>query len=105
MRNGNSLFRRMVLLMLVASIMLVSVISFASCKKKDDVNIDTDGDGVPDVNIDTDGDKKPDTNIDTDGDRIPDENLGDDDSGDNDAPFPGYDFGEDGIELPIIPLD
>ena len=34
--------------------------------RKPDINIDTDGDGIPNVNIDTDGDGKPDINVGTD---------------------------------------
>jgi len=46
-----------------------------------DINIDTDGDGKPDINIDTDGDGKPDINIDTDGDGKPDINIDTDGDG------------------------
>jgi len=46
-----------------------------------DINIDTDGDGKPDINIDTDGDGKPNINIDTDGDGIPDINIDTDGDG------------------------
>ena len=111
--------KKIALLMLIAAIVLVSSFALTSCKKNQpDVNIDTDGDGTPDVNIDTDGDEKPDVNVDTDGDEKPDVNIdtdGDkkpDDNLDSDGdgtPDDGNlglpDFGEDGIELPIIPLD
>ena len=40
-----------------------------------DINIDTDGDDIPDINIDTNGDQKPDINVDTDGDQKPDINI------------------------------
>ena len=35
---------------------------------KPELNIDLDGDGIPDLDVDTDGDGKPDINIDKDGD-------------------------------------
>ena len=37
-----------------------------------EINIDTDGDGIPDINLDIDHDCKPELNIDTDGDGLPD---------------------------------
>ncbi len=46
-----------------------------------EVNIDTDGDEIPDINIDTDGDNKPDVNIDLNGDGLPDFNFDTDDDG------------------------
>ncbi len=47
----------------------------------EDINVDTDGDGIADINIDTDGDGEAEINIDTDGDKIPDINI--DADGDN----------------------
>ncbi|MCI9312809.1 MAG: hypothetical protein HFE68_05525 [Erysipelotrichaceae bacterium] len=41
-----------------------------------EINIDTNGDGIPDINIDTDGDFKADFNVDTDGDQKPNVNIG-----------------------------
>lgn len=43
--------------------------------KLDNLNIDTNGDGIPDINIDIDGDGIPDINIDTDNDLKPDINI------------------------------
>lgn len=39
------------------------------------INVDTDGDGIPNINIDTDGDMKADINIDTDKDGKPNTNI------------------------------
>ena len=41
----------------------------------DDINVDTNGDGIPDINIDTDGDNEAEINIDIDGDTVPDTNI------------------------------
>ncbi len=40
-----------------------------------EINIDTDGDGIPDINLDLDGDCTPDINIDNNGDHVPDINI------------------------------
>ncbi len=40
-----------------------------------EINIDTDGDGIPDINLDLDGDCTPDINIDNNGDQVPDINI------------------------------
>ena len=42
---------------------------------KPELNIDLDGDGIPDLDVDTDGDGKPDINIDKDGDGKADLNI------------------------------
>ena len=40
-----------------------------------EINVDTDGDGIPDINLDVDGDCISDLNIDTNFDNIPDINI------------------------------
>ncbi|MBP3308454.1 MAG: hypothetical protein J6L90_03345 [Clostridia bacterium] len=47
----------------------------------EDINVDTNGDGIPDLNIDTDKDGEAEINIDTNRDEIPDINI--DITGDN----------------------
>ena len=49
--------------------------SIDESEAKREINIDTDGDGLPDLNIDLDGDGIPDLNIDSDGDEIPNINI------------------------------
>ncbi|MCI8850882.1 MAG: hypothetical protein HFE82_05000, partial [Erysipelotrichaceae bacterium] len=48
---------------------------------KPEINIDSDGDGLPDINVDIDGDGEPDINIDIDGDGIPDIDIDSDGDG------------------------
>lgn len=65
-----------------------------------DINIDIDGDGQPDINIDTDGDNEPDLNIDVDGDKKPDINI--DTDGDS---KPDVNIDTDGDKTPDINID
>ena len=102
MKKSNALLKKIVSMILVATLLLVFAVAFTSCKSN--INVDTDGDGKPDINLDTDSDGKSDVNIDSDGDQQPDVNVDTDGDG---VPDTNIDFSQypDGIETPIIPLD
>ena len=73
--------RAIIILLLIAIIMCVCVLGSYTYYKyrggllQNNLNIDTDGDGIPDLNIDLNNDGVCDVNCDTDGDGNPDVNL------------------------------